>query len=263
MGKSSLFSSFLRVIKAINGLAPRLIVWPTGPRAVENENKFYNMANIRAVKGAIDGTYVPIKAPSENPEVYINRKCFYGLTLQCICDSSMRFTDCFTGYPSSVADIRIFRNSDIHNVITEHPNFYFEENEFILGDKAYPVYKWCIPPYIDRGNLARWQTDFNTAHAKTRQVIERSFALLFGRFRRLKYLDMNRLDLIPATIIAACVLHNICLNHPDNLGQIFEEEGRNFMVGNGDLDHQAEQGRNNFPLEGIHFRDEIARNIRR
>lgn len=44
-----------------------------------------------------------------------------------------------------------------------------------------------------------------------RQVIERAFALLKGRFRRLKYLHMSCIDLIPYVILASCVLHNICL----------------------------------------------------
>lgn len=52
--------------------------------------------------------------------------------------------------------------------------------------------------------------------ARTRQTIERAFALLKGRFRRLKYLHMARVDLIPATILACCVLHNICLNYEDD-----------------------------------------------
>ncbi|XP_011698897.1 PREDICTED: putative nuclease HARBI1 [Wasmannia auropunctata] len=150
MGKSSVFVTFVRVIRVINRLAPRLITWPFGDRAVQNEDKFYHMAHIKGVVGAIDGTYVPIKAPMENPEVYINRKCFYGLTLQCICDSSRIFTNCFTGYPSSVSDVRIFRNSDIYAEFLEHPNKYFEGNKFIIGDKAYPVHTWCVPPYIDR-----------------------------------------------------------------------------------------------------------------
>lgn len=37
-----------------------------------------------------------------------------------------------------------------------------------------------------------------------------------GRFRRLKYLDMKKVELVPQTIIACCVLHNICLQFDDN-----------------------------------------------
>nr|CAI5832171.1 unnamed protein product [Callosobruchus analis] len=104
-------------------------------------------------------------------------------------------------------------------------NVYFEEDEFIIGDKAYLVTKWCIPPYIERGYVTAQQRNFNSVHSSTRQVVERSFALLFGRFRRLRYLDMNRTDMIPATLMAACVLHNICLKNPDELLNTYIEEG--------------------------------------
>jgi len=135
------------------------------------------MAKIRGVVGAIDDTYIPIKAFSVDLHLYINRKCFYtSITLQCICDSTIKFIDYFTGYPSSISDIRIFRNSYIYQEFVHHTN-YFKENEFIIDDKTYPVNKWCISLYIERGHLARWQTIFNTAHAQTRQIIECSFAI--------------------------------------------------------------------------------------
>ena len=46
-------------------------------------------------------------------------------------------------------------------------------------------------------------------------VIERAFALLKGRFRRLKYVDIDKVDDIPKIVIAACVLHNISLCNED------------------------------------------------
>jgi len=75
------------------------------------------MSGIDGVIAAIDGTYVPTKALSENPNVYITRKCQYAITLQATCDSDMKFVDCFVGYPDSVHDARIFRNSDIYYLI--------------------------------------------------------------------------------------------------------------------------------------------------
>ncbi|KAJ8956758.1 hypothetical protein NQ314_006632 [Rhamnusium bicolor] len=184
------------------------------------------------------GTYIPIKAPI-NPEV-INRKCFYGITLQVICDYNRKFIDIFCGYPSSVSDNRIFRNSDIFkNIIRDRARF-FSENQFIIGDKAYPLCMYCITPYIDRGNLQAHHLHFNKRHAQTRQVIERSFALLFGRFRRLKYLDMTKTEFIPQTVQAACVLHNVCLMHQGNFEQ-YEEEGLQFLnIQNYDHDDNEE-----------------------
>lgn len=186
MSKGSLYFSFLRVISALNKLAPTIIKWPSRDLSDRISGEFFNMSGIRGIIGAIDGTYIAIKAPPDNPEAYINRKCFYGITLQAICDSKRKFTDCFTGFPSSVSDCRIFKNSDFYRNVLQDRNRYFDYQQFIIGDKAYPVLAWCIPPYIDRGNLLNVQRNFNRAHAKARQVIERAFALLFGRLRRLR-----------------------------------------------------------------------------
>lgn len=109
---------------------------------------------------------------------------------------------------------------------------YFPHNEYIIGDKAYPVLSWCIPPYVNRGNLTPAQRNFNTVLSKTRQTIERTFALLFGRFRRLKFLDMNRSDCIPATVLAACVMHNICLDSGDLEVENYIREGLNHLQHN-------------------------------
>lgn len=96
----------------------------------------------------------------------------------------------------------------------------------MLGDKTYPPLTWLLPPYVNRGNLTGKENYFNTKVSVSRQVIEIAFALLKGRFRRLKYVDMNRTDLIPATVLAACVLHNICINC-DSINEEYIQEGMN------------------------------------
>ncbi|KAJ8914320.1 hypothetical protein NQ315_011307 [Exocentrus adspersus] len=289
MGKSSLSDSFFRIIKALNQLAPRIIKWPENINEVSR--KFYTIAGMDGVIGSIDGTYIEIKAPQEHPETYITRKCNYAFTLQAICDNSQIHRLFY--WLSRLLLLKILQR-------------YFPNNEYIIGDKAYPVLPCCIPPYINRDNLtaaqinchgfflpSKWYyisppgeetiswnlldslepthnpdtlravqapvpraskaltlasssaetgvptpalprqcgstkaapgdqarpfvdgdrvQNFNTILSQTRQVIERAFALLFGRLRRLKFLDMNRTDWIPATVIAACVIHNLCVD---------------------------------------------------
>lgn len=75
--------------------------------------------------------------------------------LQAVCDADLRFIDCFVGYPGSVADIRVFRNSDLWHAVHENKNNFFPGEEFIIGDKAYPILGWCLPPYRDNGHLTR------------------------------------------------------------------------------------------------------------
>lgn len=90
-----------------------------------------------------------------NHELYNTRKKLYAIVLQAICDSELLFTDCFAGFPGSVPDIRIFINSDIYAEVQAHIHDYFPGDEYILGDKAYPVLTWCIPPFINRGILTQ------------------------------------------------------------------------------------------------------------
>ena len=66
-------------------------------------------------------------------------------------------------------------------------------------------------PYRDSGHLTEAQRTYNFKQSSTRQVIERAFGLLKGRWRKLFYLDMLCQNKIVSVIIAACVLHNFCL----------------------------------------------------
>lgn len=261
MAKSTLSQSVTRVIHVLNNMAHRIIKWPTEQEMVRIERGFRRMAGLRDVIAAVDGTYVKIDAPEEHPEQYINRKCFHGITLQAMCDNNLKFIHCFTGYPSSVHDSRIFRNSDIYKDVNANVNMYFPANRYLLGDKAYPCLRWCIPPYIDRGLMTGQQRKFNSVHAKTRQIIERAFALLFGRFRRLKHLQMKKLALIPLTIIAACVLHNICLSHEDDLIEDYIADAIDLIVEMGEDEDENYDDANT--AAAVNFRDILCAEINR
>ncbi|XP_025154404.1 putative nuclease HARBI1 isoform X2 [Harpegnathos saltator] len=127
----------------------------------------------------INGTHIPIKAPNDNSSSYITRKKEFAITLQAVCDARLIFRNCFVGFAGSVHDKRIFTRSYLWSEIHRNQEKYFPHNQYIIGDKAYPVLQWCIPPYIDRGNLTI-QISFNKNVSKMRQIIERAFALLKG-----------------------------------------------------------------------------------
>lgn len=91
MSKSTLHKCFERVIQALVEIAPEIIKWPNSNERQVIKDDFFKWGKIPGVVGAIDGTYIPIKAPQENPEVYINRKCFHAITMQAICDHNRAF----------------------------------------------------------------------------------------------------------------------------------------------------------------------------
>ena len=56
---------------------------------------------------------------------------------------------------------------------------------------------------------------FNKVLSSLRQVVERAFGLLKGRWRKLLYLDHLDERFAAKVIMAAFVLHNMCLLHDD------------------------------------------------
>jgi len=49
------------------------------------------MSGFPGVVGAIDGSHIPIKAPTKYPADYFNRKHFYSIVLQAVCDHDGKF----------------------------------------------------------------------------------------------------------------------------------------------------------------------------
>ncbi|KAL9950713.1 hypothetical protein ACROYT_G043259 [Oculina patagonica] len=219
VSESCAFNCLRRVCQALKNMAGTVIVWPKGERARDVVSGFKAKRGIPGVIGAIDGSHIPIKAPTSCPENYINRKGFHSVVLQAVSDHEMMFTDCYVGWPGSVHDARVLNNSDLFNSVAEK----FEDDSFLLGDSAYPLKTWLMTPCKDYGNLTAQKKHYNFLQSSTRMVVEKSFASLKGRFRKLKYMDMD-IRHIPETVIAACVLHNLCLLDGDDAEEFLDQE---------------------------------------
>jgi DDE superfamily endonuclease len=124
------------------------------------------------------------------------------------------FTDCYAGEVGSVHDACMLRRSDLASQMATDATM-FPDGSHIIGDPAYPLSTNIMVPFKDNGRLDARQRNFNTTLSAARSVIERAFALLKGRFRRLKYVDMTITERIPTIIMACCILHNFCLSRGD------------------------------------------------
>ena len=137
------------------------------------------MKGFPGVVGAIDGTHIPIKAPKENPNDYINCKFFHSIQLQAVFDADLLCTDAFCGFPGRIHDARAFRNSPLFEDARSGPDELFPGNTHILGDSAYPLQKWLMTPFKNYGNLNRDHKRYNFRQSSTRMVIEH-----FWNFKR-------------------------------------------------------------------------------
>ena len=127
--------------------------------------------------------------------------------MQVVCDHSRKIMDIFVGYPGSVHDSRVFRNSPLSNNLEEKCGRYF-----LLGDSAYPLRKNLLTPFRDRGQLKRRQLNYNLKLSKNRYIIEHCFGTLKQKFRQLFHVKLRAVQNIVHLIRAACVLHNLSLN---------------------------------------------------
>uniref|UniRef100_A0A8C5BL80 DDE Tnp4 domain-containing protein n=1 Tax=Gadus morhua TaxID=8049 RepID=A0A8C5BL80_GADMO len=128
--------------------------------------------------GAIDGCHVCIKPPGgPDGHCYRNRKLFSSIILQAVCDHQGRFIDTYVGWPGSVHDSRVLRQSPLYK--SPPPG------HFILADGGYPCLQHPLPlitPYKRpvRGVGAQ---RFNWHHSRACFIIERAFGMMKTRFR--------------------------------------------------------------------------------
>lgn len=240
-----------RVISALVSLKDTFIRWPTSEPNKQNiARKFEEKGGFPAVLGAIDATHIQIHPPDKHSQAYVNRKSYHSLILQAVCLPDMTFSNCYCGWPGSVHDSRVLRNSDLWNegliACGEH---------HIIGDGAYPIKSWLLTPYRDNGNLTAQQKRYNYIHSSTRTVIERAFGLLKGRFRRLHFIEVKKLQTACGIMLACCILHNFCLAHGD-FGEDFVDDVHNIQA-----QHPILYGANANDDRGVVKRDRIAQNL--
>ncbi|CAH1425978.1 protein ALP1-like [Lactuca sativa] len=202
-------------------LYPEFIKIPAGRRRLqETTASFAEITSLPNICGAIDNTHIRLHSlPSNlpNPSIYTNSHGFRSIQLQVVADHKKIFWDVCVKAPGAFDDATHFRDSLLYNrlisgdIVWEkvvnvkgHP-----VRPYIVGDWCYPLLSFLLTPFSwnRTGNPA--QNTFDEGLMKGRKVVEEAIGLLKGRWRILQ--DMNvGLNHAPQTIVACCVLHNLC-----------------------------------------------------
>ncbi|TDG97605.1 hypothetical protein EPR50_G00228020 [Perca flavescens] len=192
-------------------------------------------AAFNRVVGSIDGCHVRVTPPIDDAACYLNRKIFYSVQFQAVCDHTAKFIDVFIGFPGSAHDARVLKHSPLY-----YHQRYPPPGFCIIGDGGYPCLRQPIAlmtPY--RQPLQnQLQVRFNGHLSRARCVVERAFGILKTRWRSifLKALEVDVLY-VPEVIACCTVLHNICLSNGDLL------EAEDYVYGEaGDYPQPAPQG---------------------
>jgi hypothetical protein len=194
-----------RVSKAIKNLRDRVVVWPQNADRSAIISGFQEMAGFPGVVGAIDGTHINLWcAPTaKDKDVYFSRHHRYAIHLQAICDHRGLFISYDIGWPGSVHDAKVYRNSRFFCLEAKTLTY----NQHIIADSAYPISVFCMPAFRDSTNIPG-QKKYNCRHVKTRVVVEQLFGRLKNRFQLLRALRVKDIGIGVDYIECACILHN-------------------------------------------------------
>ncbi|CAA0812986.1 Unknown protein [Striga hermonthica] len=218
------------MITALRTLAPKYIRPPDFTRVPQwiRKNR-YLYPYFKDCIGAINGTIIPAWIPEEDHGKYRCRKGHLSQNVMVACDFDCKFTYVLAGWEGSANDARIFGETltDPTNTFPWPP-----EGKYYVVDSAYANVPGFLSPYRgDRYHLPEWirsnqtpknarelcsQNIFTTRkrHATVRNVVERSFGILKGKFPIIKGLMPNyTTEFQTDIVIACCVVHNFILEH--------------------------------------------------
>lgn len=101
VNQSTICRTIHRVTKAIAQLRQTYVKFPVTAEEIHNKMQgFYDNANFPGAIGAIDCTHIPIQSPgSDDAEIYRNRKGYFSINVQLVCDASCYITDVVARWP--------------------------------------------------------------------------------------------------------------------------------------------------------------------
>ncbi|XP_057537844.1 protein ALP1-like isoform X1 [Amaranthus tricolor] len=167
--------------------------------------------------GALDDTHISVHVPSEDRARYRTRKGSIAMNVLGVCNPNLEFIYVQPGWEGSAHDGRVLRDA-----ITRPNGLKVPQGSYYLVDAGYTNCEGFLAPYRGhRYHLKEWgdrqpisaEEYFNMKHSKARNVIERCFGLLKGRWGILRTPSFFPIR-THGRIVQACVLlHNLIRKH--------------------------------------------------
>ncbi|XP_068199224.1 putative nuclease HARBI1 [Antennarius striatus] len=201
LSKATVCRAVRRVTLALKWLLLWFFWFPEDTPIWAIKEAFHRIAGFPNVIGCMDGTHIPIKAPSQNDGDYVNRKSVHSINVQIICDAEYHITNVVAKWPGTVHDSWIYRQSYVSGSMQRG-----EFDGVLLGDRVYPCQPRLLTPYPDPEPGPR--QNFNQGNCRTRAWVETTISLLKARFQCLRHLRTTP-ERACDIIVASVVLHNI------------------------------------------------------
>jgi len=164
--------------------------------------------------GALDGLAIKIRKPAvgevDNALAFYNRKGFFALNCQAVCDSSYRFTFVSCVAAGSTHDSTAFELSSLSRFL-KSPASSSLNGKWIACDEAYAGGDHLVVPWSGR-NLSQSKDCFNYWLSSARIFIEQCFGMLVARWGVLWRPLRVPVDRMGNIVILCCKLHNYIIN---------------------------------------------------
>lgn len=138
---------------------------------------FYEVADMPNIVGCVDGCLIPIQRPSRNEHVFVSRKGFHAMNAMFVCRPNLLFSYVDAKFPGATQDAAVYRESSLRQAFVDG----VIPQGYLLGDSGYALSSHLLTPVLNpQGRAAN---NYNRAHRRTRNVIERAFGVMKSRFR--------------------------------------------------------------------------------
>ena len=221
IGKSTVASIVHKGISIFRArLVPAAIVFPTGRELEQVLTDFESLCGLPYCAGALDGTFMSLKKPTEFGDSYFCYKKFIAIIVLACVDARGIFTYINAGRPGSVGDSYTFRHSSLFQKIANgewlsHPPKMLggvNVKPYIVADAAFPLSATVMKCYD--ANQPSQRRSFNYSLIRTRRVVEQAFGRLKGRWKIMDgRCSLNDPTFVRQVAVVCCALHNICERH--------------------------------------------------
>ncbi|KAJ9135621.1 hypothetical protein P3X46_032782 [Hevea brasiliensis] len=219
-------------------LYPEFIKIPVSKRRlIETTQAFEELTSLPNMCGAIDGSPIKLhRIPSDQSGANLY-KCRYGfpsVLLQVVADHKKVFWDVCVKASGATDDATHFRDTLLYNRLVSGDVVWDKAinirghhvRPYIVGDWCYPLLSFLMTPFSPNGSGTPAQNLFDGMLMKGRSVVVEAIGLLKGRWKILQDLNVG-LNHAPQTIVACCVLHNLCQVAREPEPEIWKEPDEN------------------------------------
>lgn len=110
-------------------------------------------------------------AVGDDAEIFRNRKHFFSINVQTICDAHLHIQDIVVRWPGSTHDSNIFRNFTIMKTFDDG----IFKDGVLVADSGYAMQRYVITPLLNP--ITQAETFFNESQIRTQNPIERSYGI--------------------------------------------------------------------------------------